>query len=301
LLRIFTGGFRLASTGCTGQGYNPHVTRTGALGSTAQMRFPIYLHIGGLRLHPHWVMGTLAYAVAFRVYLALRRRFGDPLEDVNRWWMIAAAAVGALLGCKMLYWCENPALTLREFWNPAYLLGGKTIVGALIGGLFAVEGLKEFLGIRVRTGDLFAVPLCVGIAIGRVGCFLTGVSDHTVGIATKLPWGIDFGDGVRRQPVQVYEILFVLILGAFLLRLMQRPHRQGDVFRMFMVGYMGFRLACDFLKPDVRVFAGLSSIQWACVAMLLYYARDIARWVAAGATEVFAPARIATTDAFPKR
>jgi len=68
-----------------------------------------------------------------------------------------------------------------------------------------------------------------------------------------------------------------------------------------MVGYMGFRLACDFLKPDVRVFAGLSSIQWACVAMLLYYARDIARWVAAGATEVFAPARIATTDAFPKR
>jgi hypothetical protein len=39
-----------------------------------------------------------------------------------------------------------------------------------------------------------------------------------------------------------------------------------------------FRVAIDFLKPDVRVFAGLSSIQIACVGMLVYYASDISRW-----------------------
>ncbi len=243
------------------------------------MSFPVYFHVAGIRVHPHWVLETLAYAVAYRVYVALRNRYGDKLDDLNRWWLIAAAAVGAMLGCKVLYWFENPAMTLQNFRDPAYLLGGKTIVGALVGGLIAVEVLKKHFGIVSRTGDLFAVPLCVGIAIGRVGCLLTGVSDHTVGIATSLPWGMDFGDGVKRQPVQLYEIVFVLALAAFLFRRMQAPHRDGDVFRMFTVGYMGFRLGCDFLKPDVRVFAGLSSIQWACAAMLLYYARDIVGWI----------------------
>jgi phosphatidylglycerol:prolipoprotein diacylglycerol transferase len=74
-------------------------------------------------------------------------------------------------------------------------MGGKMIVGALMGGLLAVEWAKRRLGVTVRTGDLFALPLCAGIAIGRVGCFLTGLEDHTVGAHTTLPWGVDVGDG----------------------------------------------------------------------------------------------------------
>jgi phosphatidylglycerol---prolipoprotein diacylglyceryl transferase len=249
------------------------------------MRFPVYIRIGAVRLHPHWVFETLAYAIAFRVYLALRRRDGDVLDDLSRWWIIAAAAVGATFGSKFLYWFEDPRLTLQYLHDPAYLFGGKTIVGALIGGLLAVEMMKKHLRITAPSGDLFAVPLCVGVAIGRVGCFLTGVSDHTVGIATTLRWGMDAGDGVMRQPVQLYEIAFVLALGAFLWRGMRESHVEGDIFKMFMVGYSGFRLACDFLKPDIRVFAGLSSIQWACVATLLYYAPNVKRWFTARATQ----------------
>lgn len=45
-----------------------------------------------------------------------------------------------------------------------------------------------------------------------------------------------------------------------------------------MVAYLGWRLAIDFLKPEVRI-AGLGGIQWACVAMLIYYGRDIYRWL----------------------
>jgi len=229
-------------------------------------------------VHPHWVFETLAYAVAFRVYLYLRRGRGDVLDDSRRWWVIAAAAVGAVLGSKMLYWFEDPRLTLAHWNDPAALLGGKTIVGALIGGLLAVEWTKKRIGVSRRTGDLFAVPLCAGIAIGRIGCFLTGLDDHTAGIATRLPWGVNFGDGILRHPTQLYEVLFVLALGVFLWRRTRLAHAEGDIFKMFMVGYFGFRLLCDFLKPDVRVFAGLSSIQWACVGMLLYYFRDILRW-----------------------
>lgn len=50
------------------------------------MPLPVYLHIGSLRVHPHWVFETLAYAVAFRVYLWMRRAEGDVLDLANRWW-----------------------------------------------------------------------------------------------------------------------------------------------------------------------------------------------------------------------
>lgn len=246
------------------------------------MPFPFYIHLGALRLHPHVVFETLAYAVAFRVYLLLRKRGGDALDDGTRWWMIAAAALGAVVGSKVLYWLEDPALTLARWREPAYLIGGKTIVGALIGGLFAVEIAKLHLGIRKRTGDLFAVPLCVGIAIGRIGCFLTGLEDHTAGTATSLPWGVNFGDGILRHPTQLYEVPLALALGGFLWRRASRPHVTGDIFKMFMAAYFAFRLACDFLKPEVRVFVGLSSIQWACVVMLVYYSPDVLRWLAEG-------------------
>ena len=81
-------------------------------------------------------------------------------------------------------------MTWHNLHNPAYLVGGKTIVGALIGGLITVEIAKRYIGIQQSTGDLYAIPLALGIAIGRIGCFLTGLPDNTYGTATNLPWGI---------------------------------------------------------------------------------------------------------------
>ena len=245
------------------------------------MPFPVYLRIGSFRVHPHWVFETLAYAIGFRLYLALRKRRGDALGHEARWWVIAAAVAGAALGSKVLYWFEDPRLSLVNWKDPAFLLGGKTIVGALIGGLAAVEWAKRQLGIMQRTGDLFAPPLTVGVAIGRIGCFLTGTEDHTTGIHTSLPWGVNFGDGPR-HPTQLYEILFLIILAFAIEHVARSPHREGDLFKLFMTSYFAFRLATDFLKPDARVFAGLSSIQWACVGMLVFYSRDIFRWCALG-------------------
>ena len=267
------------------------------------MNFPVYLHIGSLRLHPHWAFETLAYAVAFRGYLWMRRKKEDVIDPADRWWVIAAATMGAAVGSKVLYWFETPRLTLQHLRDPAFLLGGKTIVGALIGALMAVEYTKKRLGIIRRTGDLFALPLCVGIAIGRIGCFLTGIEDHTAGVATALPWGVNFGDGVARHPTQLYEVLFALALGAFLWRQMRKPHPEGDIFKFFMVAYFAFRLVCDFLKPDVRVFLALTSIQWACVAMLLYYRGGIVRWMRATkpATLARLAAQLETAPADGKR
>ncbi|MEZ0369957.1 MAG: prolipoprotein diacylglyceryl transferase, partial [Candidatus Sericytochromatia bacterium] len=114
-----------------------------------------------------------------------------------------------------------------------------------------------------RTGDAYVLPLCVGIALGRIGCFLTGLDDHTYGLATTLPWGVDFGDGLLRHPTQLYEAAFMLLLaplGARLARL-----RPGAGFQAFMAGYCAFRLGIEWLKPTLKIYAGLSAIQWACL------------------------------------
>lgn len=59
--------------------------------------------------------------------------------------------MGAALGSKVLYWFEEPLITLRHLGDPAFLFGGKTIVGALIGALLAVEAAKKYMGVSRRT------------------------------------------------------------------------------------------------------------------------------------------------------
>jgi hypothetical protein len=120
-----------------------------------------------------------------------------------------------------------------------------------------------------------ALPLAVGIAIGRVGCFLTGLSDGTFGTPSPLPWAVDFGDGIRRHPTQLYEIVVLASIGWVLVVIQRRAHRPGDLFKVSMVGYMAGRLVLDAIKLEVRVALGLSSLQWTTLAVLLYYAHEL--------------------------
>ncbi len=216
-------------------------------------------------LHP--VFETLGYAGGLAFYRRSRQAEGDALRDDRRWLIIAAAAVGALLGSRILGLLEHVPVT-GFHWRDLLLPGGKTIVGGLLGGWLAVEIAKAIAGIRTRTGDLFAIPLCLGIAIGRIGCFLAGLPDDTYGTPTSLPWGVDFGDGIRRHPTQLYEIAFLLALASFLWHWSQRPHANGALFRAFMAAYLGWRLLIDFIKPQPHV-AGMNVIQWVCAAGLL--------------------------------
>jgi phosphatidylglycerol:prolipoprotein diacylglycerol transferase len=216
-------------------------------------------------LHP--VFEALAYLVGYLVYKLLRARSGDPLPDDRRWLIIAATALGALAGSRVLGLLEQ-APRIGFHWQSLLLPGGKTIVGGLLGGWLAVELIKPILHIKTRTGDLFAIPLCLGIAVGRIGCFLAGLADDTYGIPTSLPWAVDFGDGIPRHPTQLYEILFLLPLAVALHFLSKRPHPNGTLFRIFIAAYLLWRFAIDFLKPQPTVH-GLNLIQWACLAGLI--------------------------------
>jgi prolipoprotein diacylglyceryltransferase len=222
--------------------------------------------------HPAWhpVLETLAYMAGYAVFRLQRGRQGDVIAEPARWNVIAAAAVGALVGSRLLGLAEQWP-TVESAWRSGHILalllapGGKTIVGGLLGGWLGVEAVKRITGIRQRTGDLFALPLCVGIAVGRVGCLIAGLADDTYGKPTALPWAVDLGDGIGRHPVQVYEILFLILIGLVVGSKVKLP--EGARFRIFMASYLAWRVTIDFLKPQPLV-AGLNVIQWACLAGL---------------------------------
>jgi prolipoprotein diacylglyceryltransferase len=231
------------------------------------MTFPVYFNLFGVRLHPHPVLEVLAYAGGFQLYLLLRRRGGFPQANVpleQNAWVIVGCIFGALIGSKALAFTES----FHHYWamrdNPFAMLGGKTIAGGLLGGWAGVEIAKRAVGVTQSTGDAFAFPLILGMCIGRVGCFLTGLADHTYGVHTSVPWAVDFGDGPR-HPTQLYEIAFLLLLGVALLLRMRTPYPNGRLFRLFMLGYLLWRFAVEFLKPRDVLIGTLSAIQFASI------------------------------------
>jgi phosphatidylglycerol:prolipoprotein diacylglycerol transferase len=231
----------------------------------------------GLHLWVHPVFEILGYAAGYALYRRWQTGRYDVFEEEQRWQIIAAAAIGALVGSRTLGLLEQVPGG-HDTWMTIVMPGGRTAVGGLLGGWIAAVLCKRQRGLFARAADQFAVPACLGIAVGRIGCFLTGLADGTEGKPTGLPWGIDFGDGIARHPTPIYEILFLAALAALLHRYRQRPHPEGSVFRVFMAGYLAWRLLIDFIKPDPVVY-GLSFIQWACAAGLLVLLPSLMRFL----------------------
>lgn len=230
----------------------------------------------------HTVFEVLAYTTGFQVYLWQRRQgAAGTVSSRDGTAMVAVGAiVGAAIGAKLSYWVDDPLTAFAHFPDWRHLLEGKSIIGALLGGLAGVELAKRLAGIGQSTGDGFVLPLTVGMCIGRIGCFMGGLGDHTYGIATSLPWGVDFGDGIPRHPTQLYEIGFLLLQYGWIRARWEDFRLPGDRFRAFMIGYLAFRLLVEFIKPVFYAWPlGLTGLQWLCVAGLIYYARSVPRIV----------------------
>lgn len=240
------------------------------------MDFPVGIPLGAVTIPAHPVFEALGIILAFRLFERLRARRGDSLDEKGRWVSFVGAALGALVGSRLLAALEHPALFLDP---PSWIfyVSGQSVAGAIAGGILGAELAKWAVGEKRRTGDLFAYPLLLGIAVGRVGCFLTGVADDTAGTPSSLPWAMDQGDGIARHPTAIYEILFVGLL-ALGLRAAEKTGRlrQGDLFRLFAVGYFAWRFAVEFLKPVEPIALGLSSIQIVSALVALGYGASLA-------------------------
>ena len=219
---------------------------------------------------PHLVLEALAYGLGARVYGREAKAQPRPAARADRWLLLGCALFGAAVGSKGLHALEHfPALLERG--ELALWLGGKSVLGGLLGGTLGVELGKQLIGWRSSTGDAWVPALTVGLVIGRLGCQVSGLWDQTYGNPTSLPWAWDYGDGLGRHPVALYEILLVLALWAVTRR--RGPAAPGATFAAFMGGYCVLRFGLELLKPPfgepaletlpVALHAGLSAIQWA--------------------------------------
>lgn len=239
------------------------------------MQIPFEPQLFGYNINIHLILEYLAFFVAFRYYVYLRKRNTDVISSNNRLSIILGAALGALIGSRLVGFLENPMIEFSQE-NLIQLLNTKTIMGGLFGGLLGVEFAKKRIGETESSGDLFTFPIIIGIFIGRVGCFLSGINEFTYGNETTSILGMDLGDGILRHPTSLYELVFLILLFIALKKLQKRATlKNGELFKWFMILYFTFRFFIEFLKPNVFYVFGLSTIQILCIICLLYYRTTI--------------------------
>jgi phosphatidylglycerol:prolipoprotein diacylglycerol transferase len=204
----------------------------------------------------------------------VRKRGGSREHSLT---ILVASLVGGVIGAKAPYVLWNISLFLEGVRDPEILFSGRTILGGLIGGTLAVRLVKRRLGIHNRLGDYLAPGIALGIAIGRVGCFLRGCCYGTV---TTLPWGVDFGDGLRRHPTELYEAAFCL--GWFCYSRTRPKTETGVWFDRFLLAYFTLRFLLEFIRVEPVVFMGLTVFQLVCVPVVAWIGfrlwKPLPRW-----------------------
>jgi phosphatidylglycerol---prolipoprotein diacylglyceryl transferase len=221
---------------------------------------------GGVSIGSHQFFVALGVLVAALVVaLEARRR---QLWSEELLVALTAGLVGGALGMRAsgLLRSLDPAAgpSLATAWQ----YGAKSILGGLTGAYLGVLIGKRLIGYRVRTGDVFAPAVALGMAIGRIGCLLT----EPPGRATTLPWGITLSaeqiartpgclgcrPGVPMHPSFGYEIAFQLLAFAAVLWLRPRVSVPGALFTFYLGGYAVFRFAVEFTRANEVVALGLT-------------------------------------------
>jgi len=173
------------------------------------------------------------------------------------------AFCGSMLGAKLPFVLADLSSLFR---SGPWFANGKTIMCGLVGGYFGVEFAKWYLGVKVKTGDSFAVPVAVAVGIGRLACFVGGCC---FGTPTDAPWGVVFAhiDQLKRHPTQIYESIFHLTMAAILFALYRRQKFQGQLVKLYFLSYFVYRFTTEFIRPEARVLAGLTGYQWAALGL----------------------------------
>jgi prolipoprotein diacylglyceryltransferase len=236
---------------------------------------PILLHSGALVIGTHGTFSALgaimALLVSWRLAARRHRADGDLLLIMG-----GGVLVGALFGRFGLlfrYLQDTSAPTLDGFVQ----FGGQTLLGGLTGAYLGVVLTKRAIGYTRHTGDLLAPGVALGIAIGRIGCFLT----ERAGTPTTLPFGVRVDEAMSQRwsactycrPGQLlhasflYEIVFLAWCAWWLSRISgtrtgRLPWMQeGDTFKLFLLVYAIFRFAVEFVRGNPVMAFGLSGSQ----------------------------------------
>lgn len=139
-------------------------------------------HVGPLQSHELFV--ALGVLVAATVIFIEARRRGHTDERLLH--VVLGAVLGGALFMPLGTWLQHLSLRDNASLAEQWLYGNRSILGGLVGAWLGVHVAKRLTGYTLRTGDLFAPAVALGMAVGRIGCLLT----EKPGTATGGGWGI---------------------------------------------------------------------------------------------------------------
>ena len=225
------------------------------------------------------------------IYLALISRKTDiKFEDAI--YVYVWSAIGAMIGAKLLYiFIELPGIvyTVRRIitnnhgaglrvYAVTMISGGFVFFGGVFGGLIAaVMACRYFRYDCDRMISVIVPALPLVHAFGRVGCTLTGCC---YGIESTLPTAIIYKksryapNGVALFPVQPVEAICDILIFAVLVYLVLKRKRSGHkILDTYLLMYSIIRFILEFFRgDDIRGhWLFLSTSQWICVFIVLYY------------------------------
>ena len=228
----------------------------------------ILFRVPGLGIPVYGFGLMLTIALFASMYLAewraRREGLGDVQVDVLAIWTLIGGLVGARAFFVVEYWDQLKSFwEVFEIWN-----GGIVFYGCIVGGTIGLLLFRRLHPFPLRPMlDVIAPSLAVGIAFGRLGCFLNGCC---YGDICQLPWAVTFPKGsspwshhvdlglistdahrsLPVHPTQLYSALDGLILLLLLTAYYPLRRRDGEVMALMMVAYPVTRFLIERLRSD---------------------------------------------------
>ena len=189
-------------------------------------------------------------------------------RDSRLFLIYLGALSGAFIGAKLVY------LFAEGWWDIGHadmwvrFATGKSIIGGLLGGYGGVELVKWSIGYRQATGDFFAVLAPLGIAVGRVGCWVNGCCAGSLCMQSSW-WTMHDKQGQPRWPAVPVELGFNLLFALTAAWLRRKGRLQGQLFHVYLIAYGSFRFLHEWLRDTPRFFDLVSGYQLAALALVV--------------------------------
>ena len=216
---------------------------------------PVLLRLGPFEIRYYGLFFVLGFVIAYFIlnYLVKKREIKLTKDDVADF--LLHIIIGAVLGARLLYifaynlhfYLQNP-FEMIAIWHGGLSFHGG-LIGAAIAGLYFCRKKKiDFY----TMADIMAIPLALGLALGRLGNFTNG---ELYGRVTDVPWAVKFPDAEGfRHPSQIYEALKNLIIFFTLWLIKNKDLPKGFLFWLFVVMYSALRFIIEFFRqPDEQL------------------------------------------------
>jgi len=257
------------------------------------LEIPFWLPIVGrfeIPIHAYGVMLVFGLFAALLLGARLSRDFEPHLTVTQVMDLMVVAMLCGVVGSRLLYifqnlsdFIERPGAVLRV-WE-----GGLAFHGGVAGGALGVIWFlrKNKLPV-IKTGDLLMPCLLMGLAWGRIGCFMNGCCYGTL---CNLPWGVTFPENspahlwhqhleliqdgtnhsLRVHPSQIYSSLTAVALCLLLVWVLSRKKFDGQVMAAAAMVYGVARFLLQFFRDDdLPVLVGLARSQLFSLALLAF-------------------------------